>query len=333
MTGPAQVLGIRVTAGVPITDIHRHRTRLSRVSVTSTSNSTHIVALRACGCIFHIECPDDAIAALVQVAFGALIVPFSWLRFVDRGRYQIQRANTAQSFSVHDFDGVVAHIEDADTLLWHLDKSLTIALQHRRPDLYFVHAAAVALAGGVGVLAAPPGTGKSTLTVALLERGFTYLSDELAPIDFGTRVVHRYAHAISLKSPPPEPLCLPPGTVPIGRRFHVPTSLIRGAVAGDEPLPLVAFIFPERSSEPAARCRRIGRSVAAIHLVANGLNALAHRNDGLDVAVTLAGLVPCFQINIRDLSAACAEIEAVMTELSRSSFAAPSTATADGATG
>jgi len=170
----------------------------------------------------------------------------------------------------------------------------------------------VALAGGVAVLAAPPGTGKSTLTVALLERGFTYLSDELAPIDIHGWSVYPYAHAVNLKSTPPQPLRLPPGTVAIGRRFHVPTCRLP-AVAGEEPLPLVALIFPERSSEPAARCRRIRPSLAAVHLLANALNALAHPNDGLDGAVSLAQQIPSFQVNIHDLSAACEDIAAVMT--------------------
>jgi hypothetical protein len=275
--------------------------------------------LRACGSTFHIECADEALAALVEVAFGGLKVPFSWAHSEKTARYLIERSisNTAYGFCVRDFDGVCAQVEDRDALLWHLDKSLTLALQYRRPDLYFVHAAAVALAGGVSVLAAPPGTGKSTLTVGLLERGFTYLSDELAPIDVRRGLVHHYAHAVGLKSPPPDPLHLPQGTVAIGSRFHVPTSGLRVAGLSEEPLPLVAFIFPERSSESPPRCRRISASVATVHLLANALNARAHSNDGLDAAVTLARLVPCFQINIRDLSAACAEIHDVMTLLSR----------------
>jgi hypothetical protein len=277
-----------------------------------------IVALCACGSTFHIECADEAIAALVEVAFGGLIVPFSWSQSDITGRYQVERsnANTAHGFCIRDVNGVCAQVEDTDDLLWHLDKSLTLALQHRRPDLYFLHAAAVANAGGVSVLAAPPGTGKSTLTLGLLERGLTYLSDELAPIDIGRRLVHHYAHAVGLKSPPPDPLRLPQGTVAIGSRFHVPTSGFRVAGLSEEPLPLVAFIFPERSSESPPRCRRISASVATVYLLANALNALAHSNDGLDAAVTLARLVPCFQINIRDLSAACAEIHDVMTLLS-----------------
>jgi len=159
--------------------------------------------------------------------------------------------------------------------------------------------------------------------VALLERGFTYLSDELAPIEIRGWLVHPYAHAVNLKSTPPHPLRLPPGSVAIGRRFHVPTVMVP-AVAGEEPLPLAALIFPERSSEPLARCRRIRPSLAAAHLLANTLNALAHPNDGLDVAVSLAQSIPCFQVNIYDLSSACADIEAVMTLPSPSSFPTPS---------
>ena len=294
-----------------------------------------MIALRACGSTFHIRCADDAIAALVEVAFGGLIVPFSQSHLEITGPYQIERSNsnTADGFCIRDFNGACAQVEDTDALLWHLDKSLTLALQHRRPDLYFLHAAAVALAGGVSVLAAPPGTGKSTLTLALLERGVTYLSDELAPIDIGRRSVHHYAHAVGLKSRPPDPLHLPQGTVAIGSRFHVPTCRFPGAGLSEEPLPLVAVIFPERSSEPPARCRRISPSVATAHLLANALNARAHSNDGLDAAATLARLVPCFQINTRDLSGACAEIHAVMTLLSRSGSVAPSTAIADSANG
>jgi len=225
--------------------------------------------LRACDSTFHIRCADEAIAAIVEVAFGGLIVPFSRSSSEVTGRYQIERSNsnTAQGFRVRDFNGVYAQVEDTDALLWHLDKSLTIALQHRRPDLYFLHAAAVALAGGVSVLAAPPGTGKSTLTLGLLERGFSYLSDELAPIDIRQRLVHHYAHAVGLKSRPPAPLQLPQGTVAIGSRFHVPTCRFRGAGLSEEPLPLVAVIFPERSSEPPAKCRRISSSVFPLNIL------------------------------------------------------------------
>jgi hypothetical protein len=113
-------------------------------------------------------------------------------------------------------------------LLFHLDKDLTIALQLQRADLFFLHAAVVALDDRAVVLSAPSGTGKSTLALALLENGFDYLSDELAPIDVQRLTVHPFPHALCLKSPPPAPYCLPTGALGIGVRYHVPGDILRG---------------------------------------------------------------------------------------------------------
>lgn len=87
---------------------------------------------------------------------------------------------------------------DAD-FLFLFEKDLTIELQYQRPDLFFVHAAVVERDGKAVVLAAPSGTGKSTLTLALLHAGFRYLSDELAPFDLVTLQVMPYPHALCLR--------------------------------------------------------------------------------------------------------------------------------------
>jgi hypothetical protein len=65
------------------------------------------------------------------------------------------------------------------------------ALHHRvikilldsRPDLLWIHAGVISLAGEAVVLAAPSGHGKSTMVAEFLARGWTYLSDEIAAID------------------------------------------------------------------------------------------------------------------------------------------------------
>ncbi|NJM39802.1 MAG: hypothetical protein HC853_03025, partial [Anaerolineae bacterium] len=41
-------------------------------------------------------------------------------------------------------------VDDADGLLFHIDKDITISLQHQRRDLFFIHAAAVARGSGIG---------------------------------------------------------------------------------------------------------------------------------------------------------------------------------------
>ena len=56
-------------------------------------------------------------------------------------------------------------------------------LMAARPDLLWLHAGAVACAGRALILSAASGQGKSTVAGELLARGWSYLSDEIAPID------------------------------------------------------------------------------------------------------------------------------------------------------
>jgi hypothetical protein len=202
-------------------------------------------------------------------------------------------------------------LADADDLLFHLDKFLTVTLQENRPDLYFLHAAAVALEDRTAVLAAPSGTGKSTLTLALLESGFAYLSDELTPIDVTRLLAHPYAHALCLKAPVRRESPLAHAGIAVGKRVHIPAGLLR-APSTRGPSRLAAVFFLTRSGPSAPICRRIDAAESAAHLLANSLNGLAHEAAGLKVAVSLAQRVPCFQLNSFDLGAAGASIYAVL---------------------
>jgi hypothetical protein len=271
-----------------------------------------IRVLRACDRAFAIQCADEETADLLDVAFCRLVVRSATSIPPFKTSYWIDRDRATREFRICDADGRAARFEDADGLLFHLDKCLIIALQLQRPEFCFLHAAAVAIGDRVAVLAAPPGTGKSTLTMALLGRGLAYLSDELAPIDVTRLRVFPYAHAVGLKSRPPEPFRLPQGTVGIGKRFHVTPSLFPAATV-DEALPLAALVFLRRAAGSAPISRRISAAAGAAHALANMLNPLAHQRDGLNVAADLAQRAPCFEVNIVDLKAACAAVEDILT--------------------
>jgi len=272
------------------------------------------LALKACDRAFAIECPDDETATLLDVVFGGLLIPST---SIISASLRIERGGQDHGYHIRDAGAGstpipdAEPIPDADALLFLVDKWLTIALQRQRPELYFVHAAAVAHADRVAVLAAPPTTGKSTLTLALLERGLAYLSDELAPVDLPTRCVYPYARAVSLKSPPPDPVRLPSAALAVGRRYHIPARLFSGELVS-KPLPLVAFIFLRGRLGTATCLTRIGPAAGAAYLTANALNALAHPSAGLDVAVSLAHAVPCFEMDTSDLRAACDEVSNIL---------------------
>ena len=90
--------------------------------------------------------------------------------------------------------------------LYLFEKDMTVELEKRRKDLYFIHGAALVAREKAFLLVGPSGHGKSTLAWALSHSGFEYLSDELAPIDVGRMQVHAYHHALCLKRPPPLPI-------------------------------------------------------------------------------------------------------------------------------
>jgi hypothetical protein len=264
----------------------------------------------ACDRGFTIRTHDDETAALIKAAFGGMCRTIPTGETASR-HFDVTRASTG--YQVRIAGAGEATLPDADNLLFHIDKDITIWLQLERRDLFFIHAAAVARESQVIVLTAPSGTGKSTFVFSLVEKGLEYLSDELAPVDLSTLSVEPYPHALCVKSPPPAPYALPSNTLQCGRRYHVP---IPGPV--DRVRTLAGLVFLRRDDERFHALRPISAATAAARLMANALNPLAHPGDGLDAAVTLSQAVPCYELDILDLSRAGLEIEKLFSMLETS---------------
>jgi len=198
---------------------------------------------------------------------------------------------------------VVTEVAD---LVFHLDKALTIALQERRPDLLFLHAAALERDGCAYLLVGESGHGKSTTAWGLSYHGFRYLSDELSPIDLGSMRVGAYPHALCLKRRPPLPYRLPTGQVlNLGATIHVPVAALPGGVARG-PCPLGAVLFVRYREElRESELRALGRAEAGARMYVSTLNALAHAQQGIDAVLQVAGNVPCFSLDAADLGSAC----------------------------
>ncbi len=196
-------------------------------------------------------------------------------------------------------------------LLYSIEKDLTVELQRKRDDLFFLHAAAVEWRGKAYLLAAEAGSGKSTTTWALLHNGFGYLSDELSPIDLQTMQVYPYPHALCMKRLPPS-YPLPPEALHLGRTIHVPASALPGPVTiGPRPLGGVFFVaYSPGSSVPAVT--RISAAEGAARMYVNALNALAHADAGLAPVLSMAGQVPCYALSSAGLPETCALLRATL---------------------
>lgn len=68
------------------------------------------------------------------------------------------------------------------------------------PEILDLHAAVVMKGSEVILLAGPSKTGKTTLTLSFLERGWTYMSDDLAPIDPATGLVGAFPKPVSVRT-------------------------------------------------------------------------------------------------------------------------------------
>lgn len=273
-------------------------------------STVHTIELNVFGVIWQIACPDRHTFDIVRTNFEALIV--------DGGDVPPARAITLKKAAggrrvLHRGGEPPVRLADDYETIYTLEKTITIETQRLRGDLFFIHGAAVELHGRAALLIAPSGHGKSTTTWALVNRGFGYLSDELAPIELTSLTVAPYPHALCLKAEPPAPFLLPPATIRTRSTLHVPTAEIPRLQRDPVPVRAIFFTQFERASMPAVV--PLGAGEAAALLYRNGLNQLAHERSGLKAAAQIAQGVQCFRLTTNDLEATCALVHATVTSI------------------
>jgi hypothetical protein len=263
------------------------------------------VTLDVVGCRVRVRCLDPRAEVLVRAAYGALACDAPGADLT----YAIG-AHEPQGSCLHAPDHAVVAPDDSE-LLMHLETELSIEVQKRRPELFFLHAAALGQNGRAVLLVGSSGAGKSTAAWGLALAGFGYLSDELAPLDPETLEVATYPRALCLKADPPgHPL--PPCTLRTARTRHVPPDALPGGVAGG-PRPVHAIFFVDhRAGTPEPSVAPVTKGEAAARLLANALNPLAHPAAGLDAATHIASAVPAFRLHTASLPATAALVTSAL---------------------
>lgn len=212
-------------------------------------------------------------------------------------------------------DKETIEVDNDSDFIYFFEKSVTIQSQKLRPDLFFIHSAALKLGDKTILIMGPSGAGKSTTTYALTQHGFVYLSDELSPIDLNTMMVSPYPHALCLKNVPPAPYNLPKNMLKTERTMHVPVeSLHSGFQHTASPVSHVFFVQynPQRKDvvmDP------VSKASASILLYTNGLNHLCHDNAGLPAATKIATHCDCYSLEFSDVTQACEEIKSLIQEV------------------
>ena len=258
------------------------------------------------GQLVQVQCCDAELRRGLIANFGAMAAEDS--HSAPDLDYRIDRGTLPETFSLTREGQTTYQVADRSDLLFMLEKDVTVELQKRRSDLFFLHAAAIDWRGSACLLAAESGNGKSTTTWGLLHHGFDYLSDELSPIDLDSMRVFPYPHALCLKQIPAAVYPVPGDALDLGRTINIPTrSLPSATVSGPRALGAV-FLVTHRPELSGPNLRVVGPAEAAARLYVTALNALAHPNRGLDGVIRISEAVPCFALSSAELSATCALI-------------------------
>lgn len=178
-----------------------------------------------------------------------------------------------------------------------------------------LHAAVVARDGGRAlILPAPPGSGKSTLCAALIQRGWRLMSDEMAMVSMQTGLLHGMARPVSLKNQ----------SLQVIRGFE--PAVVLGAAAHDTAKGTVAHLKPSRghalqAAQPAraawvvfpryvagapASLKPRREADAMMELGRNAFNYPLLGLDGFNVLAAIVSTCRCFDFSYGQLDEAIA---------------------------
>jgi len=182
-----------------------------------------------------------------------------------------------------------------------------------------VHAAVVERSGYAAIFPAPPGSGKSTLCAALVNRGWRLLSDELTLIDLDD----------STLTPLPRPVSLKNQSIEVIGRFAPDAVLsrpvadtLKGTVAHMKP-PLEAvrreadrarpgwIIFPRYEAGSATKLGALPKSDTFMKLADNCFNYSLLGTRGFDALVEVVDSSDCFEFCYSDLDEAILAFDAL----------------------
>ena len=176
-------------------------------------------------------------------------------------------------------------------LLITLKYEVIMALIRARSDLLWFHAGAVANGGGVVLLPAQAGGGKSTLVTKLVAQGWQYLSDDVVPLDLKTVKVFpvpqtpRVREQIEEKLPPNKLFKLNKTDVEI-----VSERLCQQA------MPIQAIVFPTYDVDVATELALVSPGNTVLELLRNCVNFTEHKHRAMDCLTNLVQQVPAAKL-------------------------------------
>ncbi len=197
--------------------------------------------------------------------------------------------------------GVERTIKHPGDLVYHLTDRMVFHTANNAVGVHCIHAAAVSHKGGVLIVPAKSGAGKSTFTAWLVANGFDYITDELILINH-QHEVEGIGRPIQIKSNGLEaikPLLVNQDFAQGNLANAIPISSLGGKLF--DPLAeqghLAAFVFPQFGRESEFEFSQLSAAQAGLQLMNNHVNARNLEDHGFRAMMALVRATPRYALN------------------------------------
>jgi HprK-related kinase A len=206
-----------------------------------------------------------------------------------------------------------------DEVMPYLEWGINWRVIARFPEFLQLHAASLARMGQAVIFAGDSGRGKSTLSAALLARGWKYLSDEFALVQTETLRLHPF----------PKAVCLKEGAFDVvnqldlslwQRRYFI--KALKGRVGYlcphdvaprpiADPSPIRFVVFPKYTEGAAPRLQPLSRAEAAFSLARSVMNRDAVGHCAVSILAEVVRNADCFVLESGPIAATCDLLDAL----------------------
>ena len=199
--------------------------------------------------------------------------------------------------------GLHVHEESLHTVV---KQEIVIAFLRMRPGLLWMHAGVVALDDRALLIVAPSAGGKSTLVIELLRRGWHYLSDEAAPIQPGSSMVHPWPRAPARRENSGHLLrSADVGELPVETE-PVPSDIVRTRAVR-----VAGVLFPAFALADEPLFEPVSAGNGAMRMLGNVFNFGEHRNNALVALSRIATAVPMYSVRYSSGQTAARDADAI----------------------
>lgn len=194
-------------------------------------------------------------------------------------------------YQLTDEGEIIKEDTSLHSIVSYLNYEVVLRLIKARPELLWLHAGAAVRRERAVLISGLSGRGKSTLVTSLCERGWSFMSDDIVPLDPNSSRVAPFPQTPAVREQYNE-------EYPLDRLGEVSKRSIelKPEVVWRESMPVCAIVFPKYSLHSQTELIVCSPANAALELLQNCMNFVHHGERALRYIRDLVKRLPAFHL-------------------------------------